>query len=72
MSLFDRSTQLTDENAILRSQLHDAQEQAKRDTETIARQRNEVEILAQACEQKNAEIRRLLDGIQGVIDKCTP
>ena len=63
MSLFDRITQLTDENAILRSQLRDAQEQAKRDTETIARQRNEVEILAQACEQKNAEIRRLLDGI---------
>ena len=72
MSLFDRISQLTDENALLRSQLHDAQEQAKRDTETIARQRNEVEILAQACEQKNAEIRRMLDGIQGVIDKCTP
>lgn len=71
MSLFDRVSQLTDENALLRSQLHDAQEQAKRDTETVARQRNEVEILAQACEQKNAEIRRLLDGIQGVIDKCT-
>ena len=29
--------QLTDENAILRSQLHDAREQAKRDSETIAR-----------------------------------
>ena len=71
MSLFDRISQLTDENAILRTQLRDAQEQAKRDTETIARQRNEVEILAQACEQKNAEIRRLLDGIQGVLDKCT-
>lgn len=71
MSLFDRIHQLTDESAILRSQLHDAQEQAKRDTETIARQRNEVGILAQACEQKNAEIRRLLDGIHGVIDKCT-
>ena len=71
MSIFDRISQLTDENAILRTQLRDAQEQAKRDTETIARQRNEVEILAQACEQKNAEIRRLLDGIQGVLDKCT-
>lgn len=37
MSLFDRISQLTDENALLRSQLHDAQEQAKRDTETIGR-----------------------------------
>ena len=71
MSPLDSINQLADENAILRSQLRDAQEQAKRDTETIARQRNEVEILAQACEQKNAEIRRLLDGVQGVIDKCT-
>ena len=63
MSPLDSINQLADENAILRTQLRDAQEQAKRDTETIARQRNEVEILAQACEQKNAEIRRLLDGI---------
>ena len=37
MSLFDRISQLTDENAILRTQLRDAQEQAKRDTETIAK-----------------------------------
>ena len=39
MSPLDRINQLTDENALLRSQLHDAQEQAKRDTETIARLR---------------------------------
>ena len=37
MSPLDRIHQLTDENALLRTQLHDAQEQAKRDTETIAR-----------------------------------
>ena len=42
MSLFDRISQLTDENALLRSQLHDAQEQAKRDTETIGRQREAI------------------------------
>ena len=36
MSPLDRINQLTDENAILRTQLRDAQEQAKRDTETIA------------------------------------
>lgn len=44
MSPLDRIAQLnaevgtlTRENAMLRSQLHDAQEQAKRDSETIAR-----------------------------------
>ena len=37
MSPLDRIRQLTDENAILRTQLRDAQEQAKRDTETIAK-----------------------------------
>lgn len=35
MSPLDRINQLTDENALLRTQLRDAQEQAKRDTETI-------------------------------------
>ena len=39
MGPLDRIHQLADENAILRSQLRDAQEQAKRDTETIARLR---------------------------------
>lgn len=37
MSPLDRIAQLSDENAPLRSQLLDAQEQAKRDSETIAR-----------------------------------
>ena len=37
MSPLDRISQLTDENALLRSQLQDAQQQAKRDSETIAR-----------------------------------
>ena len=37
MSPLDRIAQLSDENALLRSQLRDAQEQAKRDSETIAR-----------------------------------
>lgn len=37
MSPLDRIAQLSDENALLRSQLRDAQEQANRDSETIAR-----------------------------------
>ena len=49
MSLFDRVSQLTDENALLRSQLHDAQEQAKRDTETIARLARDKGILRAAA-----------------------
>ena len=37
MNPLDRINQLNNENALFRSQLHDAQEQAKRDSETIAR-----------------------------------
>ena len=43
--------QLTDENAILRSQLHDAREQAKRDSETIARLLSERDIHAAAMKE---------------------
>lgn len=38
-----------DSNALLRSQLHDAQEQAKRDSETIARLVKEKESLEDAA-----------------------
>ena len=53
MSLFDRISQLADENAILRTQLRDAQEQAKRDTETIARLSSRKALL-------RADLERLL------------
>ena len=43
--------QLEDENAILRSQLHDAREQAKRDSETIARLLSERDIHAAAMKE---------------------
>jgi len=45
MSPLDRIAQLSDENALLRSQLRDAQEQAKRDSETISRLRSRNEDL---------------------------
>lgn len=48
MSPLDRIAQLTDENALLRSQLHDAQEQAERDSETIARLAKDKSGLADA------------------------
>ena len=67
MSPLDRIQQLTDENALLRSQLHDAQEQAKRDTETIGRQRETIEKLGAPRSQQLARISKALDAIQ-----CTP
>ena len=55
MSLFDRIAQLTDENALLRSQLRDAQEQAKRDTGTIARLSSHEALLRADLERLTAE-----------------
>ena len=49
MSPLDRIRQLTDENAILRTQLKDGQEQAKRDSATIARLSSHKGILRAAA-----------------------
>lgn len=56
MSPIDRIAQLnaevgtlTRENVLLRSQLHDAQEQAKRDSETIARLAKDKERMDWLC-----------------------
>lgn len=46
MSPLDRINQFANENTILRSQLRDAQEQAKRDSSTIARLGKEHEAAA--------------------------
>ena len=66
MSPLDRIRQLTDENAILRTQLRDAHEQAKRDTETIAklskertRYRQRDDVLTSAM----AEVRATDEGL---------
>lgn len=71
MSLFDRISQLTDENALLRSQLHDAQEQAKRDTETIARQRETTEKLGALCSKRDNQIFQIRRELSTLADKCT-
>ena len=49
MNYLDRIKQLTDENALLRSQLADAQAQAKRDSETIARLAKDKERMDWLC-----------------------
>ena len=71
MSLFDRISQLTDENALLRSQLHDAQEQAKRDTETIARQRETTEKLGALCSKRENQLFQIRRELSTLADKCT-
>ena len=71
MSLFDRVSQLTDENALLRSQLRDAQEQAKRDTETIARQRETTEKLGALCSKRDNQIFQIRRELSTLADKCT-
>lgn len=65
MSPLDRISQLTDENAILRSQLHDAQEQAKRDSATIEK----LGALRSKRDNQLFQIRRELSTLA---DKCTP
>ena len=47
-----KASQLSDENALLRSQLRDAQEQSRRDSETIARLAKDKLELVETC--KNA------------------
>lgn len=73
MSLFDRISQLTDENAILRTQLRDAQEQAKRDTETIARLSSHKGILRAAATDawKWSTDGKTLETLHYAL-KCTP
>ena len=73
MSLFDRINQLTDENALLRTQLHDAQEQAKRDTGTIARQRETGDNLYSQLKLLRADLERLTaEWNKHKALKCTP
>ena len=71
MSLFDRISQLTDENALLRSQLHDAQEQAKRDTDTIGRQRETIEKLGALCCKRDGQLLQIHQELSTLADKCT-
>lgn len=71
MSLFDHVSQLTDENALLRTQLHDAQEQAKRDTETIARQRETTEKLGALCSKRDNQLFQIRRELSTLADKCT-
>ena len=71
MSPLDRIQQLTDENAILRTQLRDAQEQAKRDTETIARQRETTEKLGALCSKRDNQIFQIRRELSTLADKCT-
>ena len=66
MSPLDRINQLTDENALLRTQLRDAQEQAKRDTETIARLSSHEALLRADLERLTAEWNK------HKAHKCTP
>ena len=70
MSLFDRIRQLTDENAILRTQLRDAHEQAKRDTDTIGRQRETIEKLGALCCKRDGQLRHVRETLDTL--KCTP
>ena len=71
MSPLDSINQLADENAILRSQLRDAQEQAKRDTETIARQRETTEKLGALCSKRDNQIFQICRELSTLADKCT-
>ena len=71
MNPLDRIHQLTDENAILRTQLRDAQEQAKRDTETIARQRETTEKLGALCSKRDNQIFQIRRELSTLADKCT-
>ena len=71
MSLFDRISQLTDENALLRSQLHDAQEQAKRDTDTIGRQREAIGKLNALRFKRYEQLLQIHQELSTLADKCT-
>ena len=71
MSPLDSINQLADENAILRSQLRDAQEQAKRDTDTIARQRETTEKLGALCSKRDNQLFQIRRELSTLADKCT-
>lgn len=59
MSPIDRISQLADENAILRTQLRDAREQAKRDTGTIALLRSQLHDAQEQAKRDTETIARL-------------
>ena len=61
MSPLDRIAQLSDENALLRSQLRDAQEQAKRDSETIARLAADKQEIGAALRDYRFDISRFTE-----------
>ena len=58
------------ENALLRSQLHDAQEQAKRDSDTIARQRETTEKLGALCCKRDNQLHTIRKTLNTLL--CTP
>ena len=64
MSPLDCIAQLTNENAILRSQLRDAQEQAKRDSATI-------EKLGALCSKRDNQLFQIRRELSTLADKCT-